>query len=272
MSALGGLGSVPGDGNASTLTYNLGGIAVGADWRPDPRILLGASVGYLTGSQWVSGFDGRGTTDVFNASLYASFVWSGVYIDGVAGYANAANRLTRSIAIAALATPTASGTTAANQFLGQVETGYRIALDALSPALSATPFARLQGSTSSQAGFGESGPGSLGLLVAPQVTNSLRSTLGADFRATIRDVDIDVRLGWLHEYADTSRPLTASFAGAPGISWTVFGATPQRDSALIGLATTATVAGAARVFLRYEGEVGGTTDNHTLTVGLRLSW
>lgn len=135
-----------------------------------------------------------------------------------------------------------------------------------------TPFARLQGSTTNQAGFGESGAGSLSLLVAPQVTNSLRSTLGADLRATIREVDIGVRLGWLHEYADTSRPLTASFAGAPGIAWTAFGATPQRDSALIGLSATAAVASATRIYLRYEGEVGGTTDNHALSAGLRLSW
>ena len=60
MSALGGTGSVIGDGNASTLTYNLGGAAVGADYRLDPRFLVGASVGYVTGSQWVNGFDGRG--------------------------------------------------------------------------------------------------------------------------------------------------------------------------------------------------------------------
>ena len=134
------------------------------------------------------------------------------------------------------------------------------------------PFARLQGSTTSQAGFSEGGAGSLSLLVAPQVTNSLRSTLGADLRATIHEVDVAVRLGWLREYADTSRPLSASFTGAPGISWTVLGATPQRDSALIGLAATAAVAGATRIYLRCDGEVGGTTDNHALSAGLRLSW
>jgi uncharacterized protein with beta-barrel porin domain len=272
ISALGGLGSVLGDGNASTLTYNFGGAAVGTDWRPDPRFLLGASVGYLTGAQWVQGFDGRGTTDVFNASLYASFASAGLHVDGVVGYANATNRLTRSIAIAGLATPTASGTTSANQFLGQVEVGYRIALNSLSPAFSAVPFARLQGLTTSQAGFSESGAGAISLLVGPQVTNSLRSTLGADLRATIRQVDIDLRLGWLHEYADTSRPATASLTGAPGISWTVFGATPQRDSAVIGLAATTAFASATRLYLRYEGEVGGTTDSHALSAGLRLSW
>ena len=40
-SALGGLGSVMGDTNASTLTYNLGGAAAGIDYRFDPRFLAG---------------------------------------------------------------------------------------------------------------------------------------------------------------------------------------------------------------------------------------
>jgi fibronectin-binding autotransporter adhesin len=272
MSALGGTGSVLGDGNASTLTYNLGGAAVGADYRLDPHFLVGASVGYVTGSQWVNGFDGRGTTDVFNASLYASFASAGAHVDGVAGYANATNRLTRSIAIAGLAARTASGQTGANQFFGQIEGGYKVALDGLAPGLSVTPFARLQGSTTSQAAFAESGAGSLNLLVAPQTTNSLRTTLGAGLRATIRQLDFDFRLGWLHEYADTGRPLTASFAGAPGLSYTVFGAAAQRDNAVVGLSVGAAVASATRLYLRYEGEVGGTTDNHALTAGLRLSW
>jgi uncharacterized protein with beta-barrel porin domain len=37
-----------------------------------------------------------------------------------------------------------------------------------------------------------------------------------------------VRLGWQHEFADTGRPITAAFAGAPGNSFTVFGAPRRR--------------------------------------------
>jgi len=88
----------------------------------------------------------------------------------------------------------------------------------------------------------------------------------------LRPVEVAFRLGWLHEYADTSRPLTASFAGAPGFAYTVFGATPQRDSAVLGLSANAALASATRVYLRYEGEVGGGTDSHALTAGLRLIW
>ena len=272
MSALGGAGSVLGDGNAGTLTYSLGGVAVGADYRPDPRVLLGASIGYGAGSQWVNGFDTRGTTDAFSASLYASFVTDGFYADGILGYANAANRLTRSIVLPGLATRTASGQTSANQFLGQLESGFRIELAALAPGLSLTPFARLQGATTNQPGFAESGAGSLNLLVTSQATNSLRSTLGADLAATLGPIDFALRLGWLHEYADTSRPLTASFAGAPGFSYTVLGAAPRRDSAVLGFAANAKLASTTRLYLRYEGEIGGGTDNHALTLGLRLSW
>jgi uncharacterized protein with beta-barrel porin domain len=43
------------------------------------------------------------------------------------------------------------------------------------------------------------------------------------------------------------------------------------DAAVVGLQAT-TVAAATQVYLRYDGGVGGGTDNHALNVGLRMSW
>ena len=86
-----------------------------------------------------------------------------------------------------------------------------------------------------------------------------------------RKLDLAVRLGWMHEFADVARPITAAFAGAPGNSFTVFGATPARDSAIVGLQVSTNIAEATQVYLRYDGEVGGGTDNHALNVGLRMS-
>ena len=59
-SALGGLGSVLGDGNTGTLTYNFAGAAAGLDYRIDPRVLVGIGVGYTHGTQWVNSFMGQG--------------------------------------------------------------------------------------------------------------------------------------------------------------------------------------------------------------------
>ena len=121
------------------------------------------------------------------------------------------------------------------------------------------------------------GAQSLSLNVAQQTTNSLRTTFGADLAGAIglsvdRKLDLALRLGWLHEFADTGRPITGAFAGAPSNAFTVYGAMPQRDSALIGFLASTAITAASQVYLRYQGEVGSGSDNHTLNLGVRLTW
>jgi outer membrane autotransporter protein len=275
-SALGGLGSVLGDSNASTLTYNFGGAAAGIDYRFDPRFLAGLGVGYTHGTQWVNSFMGQGWSDSVSVAAYGSFTQSGFYLDALAGYAYYSNQLQRQILIPGLQQRTATGSTGANQFLGQIEGGYKV--DVYAPASATiTPFGRFQISSVTQNAFSESGAQSLSLNVAQQTTNSQRTTIGADLGSSIglgneRKLDLEVRLGWQHEFADTGRPITAAFAGAPGNSFTVFGATPARDAAVVGLQATTHIAEATQVYLRYDGGVGGGTDNHALNVGVRMSW
>ncbi|WP_170302862.1 autotransporter-associated beta strand repeat-containing protein [Reyranella soli] len=270
-SALGGVGSVQGNGNASTFTYNVGGTGAGIDYRVMPSLLLGLGAGFTSGTQWADSFQGRGWANTVSVAAYASFTESAFYLDALAGYAYSNNQLQRQISIPNLQPRTANGSTGANQFLGQVETGY--AFDIYAPANARlTPFARFQASSVNQAAFQEWGASSLSLNVAQQTTTSLRTTLGADLAAAIGTVDLGLRLGWLHEYADTARPMTAAFAGAPAASFTVYGATPQRDAAVIGFQAGARIADTATIFLRYDGDIGSGTDNHALNVGLRLSW
>jgi autotransporter-associated beta strand protein/T5SS/PEP-CTERM-associated repeat protein len=274
-SAIGGLGSVAGNGNSSTLTYNFGGVASGVDYRLDPRFLVGLGAAYAAGNQWVDSFMGRGWTDTVSVIGYGSFTNAGFYADALAGYAWSGNQLQRQIQFPGLQR-TANGSAGANQFLGQIETGYRIGLDAPAAA-SVTPFARLQGSTVTQNAFSEWGANSLSLNVAQQTTNSLRTVFGADLAGALplgteRSLALDLRLGWLHEYADTGRPITAAFAGAPTNAFTVYGATPQRDAAVIGFSAGTSVADATQLYLRYDGEIGTGASNHTLNLGLRISW
>src|SRR5262249_4266462 len=160
-------------------------------------------------------------TDNYSAALYASFAQGPVYVDALAGYAYSYNQLQRVMVIPGLTTRIANGTTGANQFLGQIESGYKVAV--YEPAnASLTPLARFQAAAISQNGFSENGANSLNLNVAQQNTTSLRTILGADLAgklpvAETRTLDMTLRLGWAHEYADTARPMTASFAGAPAV-------------------------------------------------------
>ena len=52
----------------------------------------------------------------------------------------------------------------------------------------------------------------------------------------------------------------------------MFGATATRDAAILGLQATTNIVAATQVYLRYDGAVGGSTDNHAPNVGLRMTW
>jgi fibronectin-binding autotransporter adhesin len=49
-------------------------------------------------------------------------------------------------------------------------------------------------------------------------------------------------------------------------------ADPQCDSAVIGLQANTLVADGAQIYFRYDGELGGGSDNHAFTAGVRLTW
>ena len=275
-SVLGGLGSVAGDDNASRATYTYAGAAVGIDYRIDPRLLVGLGVGYTAGNLWANAFPGKGWTNNVSVAAYGSFTQGGFYADLLGGYAYYNNQLQRQIVISGLQPLTAQGNTGANQALGQVETGYRVGIYGPAGATLA-PFARLQGSSVTQNAFTESGAQSLNLSVAPQTTNSLRTLFGLDLAGNLplrteRTLELGLRLGWQHEFAATTRPITAALSGAPFAAFTVYGATPQRDSAVVSLRAATEIAAATQLYLRYDGDIGSGTDNHALNLGLRLSW
>ena len=274
--AVGGTGTIAGNDNAGTFTYSVGGFSGGLDRRFGDNFLAGITVGYQTGGQWTGGFDGRSVTDSVQAGLYASFLQGPLYVDAVAAYAYSSNQLWRPINIAGLQPRTAYGQAGANQFLGQIEAGWRFDLGGAAGYF-ITPFALLQGSTATQNGLTETGAQSLNLSVAQQTTSSLRTIFGAQLGASmdlgLRDrIAAQLRLGWSHEYSDTARPVTASFAGAPAVPFTVFGAAPTRDGAVLGFSVSTAVAEAMGVYLRYEGTIAGQDSSHALIAGLRMSW
>ena len=124
---------------------------------------------------------------------------AGFYVDALAGYAYFNNQLQRQILIPGLQQRTATGSTGANQFLGQIEGGYKLGVYAPAAA-TITPFGRFQISSVTENAFSELGAQSLSLNVAQQTTNSQRTTIGADLGSSIglgneRKLDLAVRLG-----------------------------------------------------------------------------
>jgi outer membrane autotransporter protein len=101
--------------------------------------------------------------------------------------------------------------------------------------------------------------------------------LGAQFGAAIdapwrEKLNVTMRLGWSHEFADLTRPVTASFAGAPALGFTTFGAMAPRDGVVLGLGFNSTVAERTSLYLRYDGDLAGSNTNHALNAGVRYVW
>jgi outer membrane autotransporter protein len=274
--ALGGVGTVAGNANARGQNFNIGGFAAGIDRRFEPGFLAGITVGYAASNQYTQGIDGRGSSSTVQAGVYGSYAFGNAYLDALAGWAHSDNQMTRPIAIPGLAPRTAFGQTTAEQVFGMLEGGYRIDLGGTASPF-VTPFARLQGSTAWQAGFTESGANSLNLTVAPQTTNSLRSVLGVQLGAALdmgwRDkLGVVLRLGWSHDFADTTRPVNASFAGAPAAPFSVAGAEAGRDGAVVGVAANTALAEGTSLYFRYDGELAGGNTAHIFSAGLRVVW
>ena len=80
------------------------------------------------------------------------------------------------------------------------------------------------------------------------------------------------RLGWSHEYADTTRPVSAVLAGAPTVPFTTYGASLQRDGVVVGVAANTAVAEGTSLYLRYEGNISGLDSAHAITAGMRMTW
>jgi uncharacterized protein with beta-barrel porin domain len=273
---MGAFGTVAGDYNGKGLTYNLGGFIAGIDRRVAPGFRAGVAAGFNAATLYTNGMPGIGTSNTLQVALYGAFNEAAFYLDALAGYGHSDNRMTRPIVIPGLPFRSAQGYTTANTFFGQLEAGYRLVV---APRFGGfvTPFARLQASTSTQAGFSETGADSLNLTIAQQTTNSLRTVLGAQLGAGLDapwddELNLVFRLGWSHEYADLSRPVTAAFAGAPALGFTTFGAQAPRDGVVVGLGADTEVAESTTAYLRYDGDLAGGNTNHVLHAGVRMTW
>ena len=135
----------------------------------------------------------------------------------------------------------------------------------------------MQGIVIGQGAFTESGAGAVDLQVDSQTTASARSLLGLELTENLpigltQPLGLDLRVGWSHEFADPGRFVTASFVGAPGASFTVSGASPDRDAAIVGLGVSLPVAPAFDVFLRYDGAFAGNYAINAGTAGLRIGF
>jgi outer membrane autotransporter protein len=273
VTAVGGGGTLAGNGNSHDLWSMLGGLVGGIERRFDPPLVAGIAFGWVGGDFNLSGLSGRGTISSFAVMTYARYAPGRWYVEGVAGYGANTARLDRAIAFPGVARSASSSPTS-SAFLSQAEAGYRIDLDA---RRSVTPFAALQAIVVAQDAFHESGAGAINLEVSGSTTTSARSIFGAELTYAWpaggpSPLQVTGRLGWAHELAGAGRTATAFLSGTPSAApFTVAGAQAIRDAVIFGGGLLGSQPG-LDLFIRYEGAADSRSLIHGGSAGLRLTF
>jgi outer membrane autotransporter protein len=162
----------------------------------------------------------------------------------------------------------------AQTFAARGETGYRFA----TPWVGVTPYAALQATSFHQPGYAEnatSGSDTFALSYNSQTTTDWRTELGARFDKPFLLANglltLRSRLAWAHD-SDTDRTATAAFQTLPGAAFTVGGAEPAADSALVSAGAELRLRGGLSLAANFEGEFSDTTQSYAGKGTLRYVW
>lgn len=272
LGGFGGRGEASGGGGYD-VAHDVAGAVIGVDYRVDHGLIVGAGLGYARAGFDLDGLSDSGSVDTYAVAVYAGHARGPWRLDGALGYAAHAGELDRSIVFPGVQR-LATGDADAGTVFAAAEAGYGIALDR---TLEVTPYLRLRAAAVFQDGVSETGAGALNLVVQEQEVSSVRGILGGrlDWLVPLADerpLRLALQAGWAHEYADPTRDVTVGLAGQPGGGYTVQGAEPARDSAVLGLGARLSAGPGIDLSARYDAEIAAGDAAHSVSLGLAVSW
>lgn len=276
-SGYGGASTLNGNAAAgsSTTTSRIYGTVVGADYRVSPNTLVGFALGGAGYNFSLSDSLGSGRADVFQAGLYARHTFGPAYISAALAYGWQDVTTDRTVTVSGTDKLTANFK--ASTFSGRLEAGWRFAPMPAS-SFGVTPYAAVQATTFHLPGYGETaivGSNQFALSYSAQDTTNVRTELGGrtDQRFLVNDgvLTLRGRLAWAHD-SNTSRLVSAAFQTLPGAAFTVNGAQPAADSALVGGRAEMTWRNGLSLAGTVEGELSRSTQTYTGKGTVRYAW
>ncbi|MBR0845927.1 autotransporter domain-containing protein [Bradyrhizobium liaoningense] len=276
-SGYGGASTLNGNAAAgsSSTTSRIYGTAVGADYRLSPDTLLGFALGGAGFNFSVADALGSGRADVFQAGLYARHNFGSAYISAALAYGWQDVTTDRTVTVSGTDKLTANFK--ASTFAGRLEAGWRFAPVPAS-SFGVTPYAAVQATSFHLPGYGETalvGSNQFALSYTSQDTTNVRTELGArtDQRFLVDDglLTLRGRLAWAHD-SNTNRFVNAAFQTLPGAAFTVGGAQPAADSALVGGRAEMKWRNGLTLAGTVEGEFSQSTQTYTGKGTVRYEW
>ena len=247
-----------------------GGGALGVDFLVNDDLLLGLMGGYSQAKVDYGHVGGESDIGLAWGGIYATYFKKNWYVDGLFGYGRNFFDSKRKISIGDFGA-TANADPDGNNYTVAVDGGYNFQLGR---GWGIEPNLRLSWARVDVDSFSESIGDAGGLDVDRISQDSLQTELGVRISKLFRSGDDvvwlpELRVGWVHEYLDDDRRISASFGNAPG-SMKIHGDDPGKDGASVRTGMTVFINEMVSVYGFYNGDFKGDRMYNGGSGGVRL--
>lgn len=260
----------------------------GLDYRLTDEFTLGGAISYteLSADFNQSGFKvsgGSADSDGWGIAAYGIYAKEGFYLDGLLGYGQVSNELSRRVLYTAGTDAQGSSTTdgGVRQFTGKADpdsndftASLGAGFDYNQGPLSYGPYARLTYYNVEVDGYSETGNGDveLAMRVEDQSIDSFTSALGARVAyAVSQPFGVLIPQGfveWIHEYSNDARTIEATYIYDPfQVPLIANTNDPDRDYASLGVGISAVLPRGMQMFFSYQAVLGFSDLEENLFVG-----
>lgn len=235
-------------------TSRVYGVAAGATYRASPDTTFGFALGGAGSTFDLGGGLGSGRVDTFNGGLYGRYAMGQQYVAAALAYAWHDAATDRTVTVAG--TDTLHASFHPQALTARVETGRRYAFG----GFGVIPYAGLQSTAFFRPAYGEtatSGSSQFALNYASKTATATRTELGARWDKAVAvaggTLTFEARTAWAHDW-NTDRAATATFQTLPGATFTVYGAAPTADAALLSVGAQMAWVRGWSVAANFDGE------------------
>ncbi|MBI5785329.1 MAG: autotransporter domain-containing protein [Rhodocyclales bacterium] len=255
----------------SPYDYRSYGSTIGLDHKRSDDLLIGASLGMSRAEVEFGGSSRDSAVNGVTGALYGSYFMGNAYIEAAFSYGRQSYRNHRAIDLGSEVRE-ASGQHVGTAYTAYLGGGYDYAVD----GLTVTPFANMRYINLAEKGFTESGAGSLNLTVGRRKTDSLVAELGARAARVLTmgngTLVVDLSAALNYDFDIDDQVVTASFAEAPGNSFSISGEAVEKYGVTIGAGMTLLQGRKSAAVLRYIGEFRERNASHGLMGEFRYAF
>jgi outer membrane autotransporter protein len=267
-------GHLGGDGNAATVSNNLGGFILGTDATLSGRYRLGVVGGYADASLELPDRGSSGNVGATYFGLYGGASGDALQLRGGAFYADNHYRLNRAVSFPNFSNTVESGY-GGDTLQAFAEAGWRIPVGA--PYITASwlePFGGLTGVDLHTASFVEN-PGPAALVGASETYGYGIATLGVRGEASLyasAPLTANAMIGWQHMFGGETPTSTLAFATAPLVPFSIAGAPIARDALALELGVDWRLTANVKLSVYYSGLLSSSASDDAIKAKLEASF